>query len=141
MIQAIFALAFLTAPARALGPIPNGSYVGSETCTGYGTFKETLVFDDNSIVWDGQKNVFTVDENGYFTMQTANGMDGHAMGHFTKNGMHYEAIFQVTRDDGTTGPASGEDTFTIDGNKLTLVASASAGKKGVIGCTGEFVKQ
>lgn len=124
--------------AIALGPIPNGQYVGTEKCTGYPVSQSTIVLTDNTLGWDGQQNAFTIDANGFFTMNSVSGLTGNGLGHFTVNGLHYEVVFNFPKG-ATTVPVPGEDTFTFKRGKIYLTSSAS-GTSGTVTCTGVFKK-
>ncbi len=125
--------------AFALGPIPNGTYTGTETCS-VGSFPTQMIFTDNSMKWDDQVNAFEFDakSNGFFKVKSISGMTGSGLGHFTDNGVHYEIIFDFVGKDGSTHPAPGEDTLTYKHGVVHLDSSASAGSGGKITCTGDF---
>jgi hypothetical protein len=130
----------LTPNAFALGPIPNGTYSGSENCTGYSPIPSTLVITDSTVKWDDQTLAFDADINGFFKMHTLDGMNGTGMGHFTKDGLHYEVTFDMPMDNGKIVPVPGEDTFTYSQGVLQLSASASMTSGGIMACSGTFTK-
>ncbi|MGZ3655939.1 MAG: hypothetical protein ACXVB9_09010 [Bdellovibrionota bacterium] len=125
--------------AFALGPIPNGTYKGTETCNGM-SFPSALTLTDKTMAWGGQVNSFEFgpNSNGFFTLKPISGQTGSGQGHFTDNGLHYEVTYDYVADDGTTHPAPGEDTFTYAKEVIHLDSSASAGPKGKFVCTGDF---
>lgn len=135
----IFLTLVLTPNAFALGPIPNGTYAGSENCTGYAPIASRLVITDKTMNWDDQTLAFDADINGFFKMHTLDGMNGTGVGHFTKDGIHYEVTFDMPID-GKTVPVPGEDTFTYSQGELQLTASASMVSGGIMSCSGIFSK-
>jgi hypothetical protein len=133
------AILFVSSNAFALGPIPNGTYAGTENCS-VGSYPTQLTFTDTTLAWDGQTNSFDFgpNSNGFFKVSTTSGMSGSGLGHFTENGVHYEIVFDYPSKDGTTHPAPGEDSFTYSNGVVHLESSASAGPGGKITCGGDF---
>jgi len=62
------------------------------------------------------------------------------IGHRTKDGLHFEAIFDMLMDNGKTVSVPGEDTFTFSQGKLQLSSSASLVSGGTMSCSGSFSK-
>jgi hypothetical protein len=136
----IFFLTLLSSlNAFALGPIPNGTYTGTENCTGSPPIADRFVITDNTMEWDDLKLAFDVDPNGFFKMHSLDGSDT-GMGHFTKDGLHFEAIFDMLMDNGKTVSVPGEDTFTFSQGELQLSSSASMVSGGTMSCSGIFSK-
>jgi len=135
----IFLTTFISVNAFALGPILNGTYAGTETC-GADSFSTRMVFTDETLAWGDQVNAFEFDanSNGFFKVKATSGMAGSGLGHFTKNGLHYEIIFDFVGKDGSSHPAPGEDTLTYKDGIVHLDSSASAGPRGKISCSGDF---
>lgn len=126
--------------AFALGPIPNGTYTGLENCSGYPSMSTRFVVTDTTMQWDEQTLAFEADRNGFFRMHSLNGDTTNAIGHFTKNGLHYEVVEEITMN-GKTVAVPGEDTLTYNQGVLELTASASMQSGGTIYCSGKFKKQ
>ena len=127
--------------AFALGPIPNGTYKGTEICNGT-SYPIQMVFTDTTLSWAGQLDSFEFDSNsnGFFKLKPISGLTGNGLGHFTENGLHYEVVYDYPADDGSTHPSPGEITLTYKQGTLHLDSSASAGSQGKLGCTGDFSK-
>ena len=141
MNRLIFFLTLLSSlNAFALGPIPNGTFTGTENCTGYHPVASRLVITDSTMTWDDSKLAFDVDANGFFKMHSLEGSSGTGLGHFTKDGLHFEVIFEMLMDNGKTVSVPGEDTFTFSQGKLQLSSSASMISGGTISCSGIFSK-
>src|SRR6185295_19191656 len=104
MRRIVFLALLSSLNAYALGPIPNGTYTGTETCTGYPPFPTRLVFTDNTLKWDEQTLAVDADVNGFFKLHSLDGMNGIGIGHFTKDGLHYEVVFDMPMEDGRTAP-------------------------------------
>jgi hypothetical protein len=139
MKSILFVMMFTTVNAFALGPIPNGTYTGTETCS-VGSFPTRMIIADDSMKWDDQVNSFEFDanSNGFFKVKSASGMTGSGLGHFTDSGLHYEIVFDFVGKDGTVHPAPGEDSLTYKQGVIHLDSTASAGPRGKISCTGDF---
>lgn len=109
MNRLIFFMTLLSSlNAFALGPIPNGTYTGTENCTGYPPITDRFVITDNTLEWDDLKLAFDVDPNGFFKMHSLDG-SASGLGHFTKDGLHFEAIFEMPTENGKTVSVPGED--------------------------------
>ena len=137
------AIAFLfSLNAFALGPIPNGTYTGTETCAG-SSYPTRMIYADKTLRWDNEIYAFDFDSNsnGFFNVKTTSGMTGSGLGHFTDSGLHYEIIFDYVGEDGSTHPAPGEVTLTYTQGVIHLESSASAGSDGKITCIGDFFNQ
>jgi hypothetical protein len=134
-------LFFCCLNAFALGPIPNGTYSGTETCNGY-SFPSSMTLTDTTMDTGAQLNEFSFgpDSHGFFTIKPLRGMTGIGLGHFTENGMHFEVTYDFPEKDGTTHPAPGEDTFTHANGVIHMESTASAGPKGKFTCSGDFAK-
>lgn len=136
MNRIVFLGILLSLKAFALGPIPNGTYTGSETCTGYDPISTRVEISDTSMKWDDLTYAFDTDRNGFFKVHTLDG-SGTGLGHFTADGVHYEVIFDMLID-GKTLPVPGEDTFSFSQGVLRLNASASMQAGGIMKCSGVF---
>jgi hypothetical protein len=139
MKLAFLLITFFSANVFALGPIPNGTYLGNETCS-VGSFSTRLTFTDTTMKWDDQINSFEFDANtnGFFNVRSVSGMSGHGLGHFITNGFHYEIIFDYIAPNNSIHPAPGEDTLTYRQGVIHLESSASAGPQGKVTCIGDF---
>jgi hypothetical protein len=140
-MRLIFALAFLIgSKALALGTVPNGTYVGTESCTGLAPFSSKIVLTDDRMIWNDQENAFAIDADGAFKFTVVNGRPGRGIGHFTPSGFRYAAEFEIDVGGGQTAFYPGWDSFEYSNGELHLKSSASMGAFGSVSCTGVFSK-
>jgi hypothetical protein len=140
-MRLMFALAFLVgSKAFALGIVPNGTYVGTETCTGSAPFSSKIVLTDDRMIWNDQENAFAIDADGTFKFSVAKGSPGRGIGHFTPNGFRYAAEFEIDTGRGQKAFYPGWDSFEYANGELHLESSASMGALGSVSCTGVFSK-
>ncbi|MGZ6331949.1 MAG: hypothetical protein ACXWP5_04975 [Bdellovibrionota bacterium] len=139
MIRTLSLLSFLMGlNAFALGPIPNGTYTGTENCNGT-AFPSQMIVADRSLDWDGQLD-FDSDSYGFFKLKSTSGMKGSGLGHFTENGLHYELILDYPAPDGkSTVPSPGQITLTYKQGTIHSDSSA-AGAGGKFVCSGDYSK-
>ncbi|MGE3758552.1 MAG: hypothetical protein AB7H97_12390, partial [Pseudobdellovibrionaceae bacterium] len=100
--------------AWALGPIPNGEYVGTTRCapnmSDESKPQSTIIISDTTIKSNSQVNEFVIEPSGFFRMNAIEGVTGGGLGHFTQDGLHYEALFHFPDEDAMIS-IQGEDTF------------------------------
>src|SRR5665213_2727953 len=84
----------LSSNAFALGPIPNGTYTGTETCNG-SSYSTILILTDNTMKWDDQVNAFDFgpDSSGFIDVRAVSSMTGSGQGHSSANGLHDDFTF------------------------------------------------
>jgi len=122
--------------AYALGPIPNGTYQGTQTCGGEAA-PSTLIITDSGFSDGQQENAMVADANGYFSLNSVSGFNETGYGHFTADGLHFEAVCDLPDPKtGKPAPAHGWDTFTYKDGKLYLDSAVSVPKGPVVPCTG-----
>jgi len=130
---------FGAANACALGPIPNGTYVGKVQCSGMGEKDVTLIVSDTMTSWNGQKRDFIIGSSSYFTVFSVEGMAGLGHGYFTPYGMHYDFTIKIPIASlHETIPVPSESTFVYAGGTLYLLSSSGGAGKKKLKCSGAF---
>ena len=130
--------------AFALGPIPNGTYSGTMSCSNqYGNSIPdqvvTITIADSAMTFGASRKEFIDTGKGFFkvrhydTSNPAKGSELSGIGHgyFTATGVHINMMIDVG-----VAVAEGEDTFVYRDGRVILVSSAGGYK-----CEGEFRKK
>ena len=121
MVIKFFALILLISQsALALGPLDNGIYNATLSCTtteGDSISKKVdLVLTENSMIWRSSSidhKIFTFKKAGFFNFKSSR---GQGSGYMTSNGIHFDAVIDGIK---------GEDTFIKIGDEIFHISSAT----------------